>query len=47
MNLFLGGLLLDYNPGMLRQFREWLQGTGPYRAGPGAPDCGRSGARIR
>ena len=25
----------DYNPGTLRQFREWLTGTGPYaRAGP-------------
>lgn len=33
----------DYNPGSLRQFREWLQGTGPY-AGPahsGEPDLSR------
>ncbi len=30
----------DYNPDMLRQFREWLQGTGPYagKGGPGVPD---------
>jgi hypothetical protein len=30
----------DYNPGTLRQFREWLAGTGPYagRAPPGVPD---------
>ena len=30
----------DYNPGMLRQFREWLSATGPYagRARGGAPD---------
>ncbi|MFO1304197.1 MAG: hypothetical protein U1F54_10720 [Burkholderiales bacterium] len=30
----------DYNPGTLRQFREWLAGTGPYagRSGPGVPD---------
>ena len=30
----------DFNPGMIRQFREWLQGTGPYagRPGPGVPD---------
>jgi hypothetical protein len=30
----------DYNPGTLRQFREWLAGTGPYagRGGKGVPD---------
>jgi hypothetical protein len=30
----------DYNPGTLRQFREWLAGTGPYagRGGNGVPD---------
>jgi hypothetical protein len=30
----------DYNPGTLRQFREWLAGTGPYagRGGSGVPD---------
>jgi hypothetical protein len=30
----------DYNPGTLRQFREWLAGTGPYagRGGSGIPD---------
>jgi len=30
----------DYNPGTLRQFREWLAGTGPYAGKPrdGAPD---------
>ena len=30
----------DYNPGTLRQFREWLAGTGPYagRSSPGVPD---------
>ena len=41
MNPFLGGgFRFDYSPGMLRQFREWLQGTGPYagRGGPGVPD---------
>ena len=41
MNPFLGGgYRFDYNPGMLRQFREWLQGTGPYagKVGPGVPD---------
>lgn len=41
MNPFLGGgYRFDYNPGMLRQFREWLRGTGPYagRGGPGVPD---------
>ncbi len=30
----------DYNPGTVRQFREWLAGTGPYagRAGGALPD---------
>ena len=30
----------DYNPGTLRQFREWLAGSGPYggKPGPGVPD---------
>ena len=30
----------DYNPGTLRQFREWLAGTGPYAGKPaaGVPD---------
>lgn len=30
----------DYNPGMVRQFREWLKGSGPYagKPGPGVPD---------
>jgi hypothetical protein len=32
--------IFDYNPGMIRQFREWLQGSGPYAGtgGPGVPD---------
>ncbi len=32
--------IFDYNPGMLRQFREWLRGAGPYagHAAPGVPD---------
>ncbi|HEY5862394.1 MAG TPA: hypothetical protein VIX61_04850 [Casimicrobiaceae bacterium] len=32
----------DYNPGTLRQFREWLAGAGPYagRGGDGVPDLG-------
>jgi len=41
MNPFLGGgYRFDYNPGMLRQFRDWLRGTGPYAGagGPGVPD---------
>lgn len=41
MNPFVqGGHRYDYNPGMLRQFREWLAGTGPYAGHPsdGAPD---------
>ena len=30
----------DYNPGTLRQFRQWLAGSGPYAGAPeaGAPD---------
>ena len=37
---FLQKEMYDYNPGMLRQFREWLAGTGPYAGRPrdGAPD---------
>jgi hypothetical protein len=33
----------DFNPGTLRQFREWLQGSGPYagRPDPGVPDLSR------
>ncbi len=31
------GRWYDYNPGMLKQFRHWLAGTGPY-AGAGGPD---------
>lgn len=33
----------DYNPGTLRQFREWLAGTGPYAGRPeaGVPDLSR------
>jgi hypothetical protein len=41
MNPFLGGgYRFDYNPGMLRQFREWLRGTGPYAGATsaGVPD---------
>ena len=41
MNPFVSeGRRFDYNPGMLRQFREWLAGTGPYAGHPtdGAPD---------
>jgi hypothetical protein len=41
MNPFLGGgYRYDFNPGMLRQFREWLQGSGPYAGAtsPGVPD---------
>ncbi len=42
MNPFFNGrATFDYNPGMLRQFREWLQGTGPYAgksADASAPD---------
>lgn len=32
---FLQKQIFDYNPGMIRQFREWLQGTGPYAGGEG------------
>ena len=49
MNPFVeGGHHYDYNPGMLRQFREWLAGTGPYAGRPrdGAPDL-RSYRRAR
>ena len=30
----------DFNPGMIRQFRDWLRGSGPYagRPAPGVPD---------
>src|ERR1700730_6720621 len=30
----------DYNPGTLKQFRQWLRGSGPYagNGGPGVPD---------
>jgi hypothetical protein len=41
MNPFLRGQgIFDYNPGMLRQFRQWLGGTGPYatRVRNGEPD---------
>lgn len=40
---FEGQQWYDYNPGTLRQFREWLQGSGPYagHAGPGEPDLSR------
>ena len=31
---FQGKALFDYNPGMLRQFREWLSGTGAYALAP-------------
>jgi hypothetical protein len=38
MNPFFNGeQWFDYNPGTLRQFREWLQGSGPY-AGQGGLD---------
>ena len=32
--------IFDYNPGMLKQFRHWLRGDGPYagQPEPGAPD---------
>ncbi len=41
MNPFVSnGKFYDYNPGMLRQFRQWLGGSGPYAGKPedGAPD---------
>jgi hypothetical protein len=44
MNPFFAGKeVFDYNPGMLRQFREWLRGAGPYAGKPtdGAPDLRR------
>ncbi|MEO8738437.1 MAG: hypothetical protein ABI537_01890 [Casimicrobiaceae bacterium] len=33
----------DFNPGMLRQFRAWLRGSGPYAGKPeaGAPDLSK------
>lgn len=33
----------DYNPGTLRQFRDWLRGSGPYarKPAPGVPDLSR------
>jgi hypothetical protein len=33
----------DYNPGTLKQFRQWLAGSGPYagRSAPGVPDLSR------
>ncbi|HVO89623.1 MAG TPA: hypothetical protein VMV45_13855 [Casimicrobiaceae bacterium] len=45
---FLFKEIFDYNPGMLRQFREWLRGSGPYAGQPadGAPDLSRY-RRIR
>jgi hypothetical protein len=32
--------IFDYNPGMLKQFRQWLAGTGPYagKPEPGVPN---------
>jgi hypothetical protein len=33
---FRGREAFDYNPGMLRQFREWLRGSGPYAGHPAA-----------
>ena len=41
MNPFVGdGRWYDYNPGMLKQFRHWLAGSGPYAGSspPGVPD---------
>ena len=40
---FRGRKVFDYNPGMLRQFREWLRSAGPYAGEPrdGAPDLSR------
>jgi hypothetical protein len=45
---FRGTQAFDYNPGMLRQFREWLRGSGPYAGHPtdGAPDL-RAYARAK
>ena len=35
--------IFDYNPGMLKQFRQWLAGSGPYAGKPerGVPDLSR------
>jgi hypothetical protein len=44
MNPFFDGKQwYDYNPGTLRQFREWLQGKGPYAGQPrgAAPDLSK------
>lgn len=40
---FNGTQWYDYNPGTLRQFRQWLSGSGPYagRPPPGVPDLSR------
>lgn len=40
---FEGRQWYDYNPGTLRQFREWLRGSGPYsgRTMAGEPDLSR------
>jgi hypothetical protein len=40
---FLQKEIFDYNPGMLRQFRDWLRGTGAYsgRGGKDLPDLTR------
>jgi hypothetical protein len=40
---FSGEQWYDYNPGTLRQFREWLQGSGPYsgQTMAGEPDLSR------
>jgi hypothetical protein len=45
---FRGTQAFDYNPGMLRQFREWLRASGPYAGHPtdGAPDL-RAYARAK
>lgn len=44
MNPFFGETQwYDYNPGTLRQFRQWLAATGPYagKSGQGVPDLSR------
>lgn len=40
---FLQKEIFDYNPGMLRQFRDWLRGAGPYagKRAEGLPDLTR------
>ena len=40
---FAGAQWFDYNPGMLKQFRQWLAGAGPYAGAPepGTPDLTR------